>query len=199
MFIVLEGLDGAGTTTLCRRLSAWIEEHAQAVVQTFEPTDLPIGQLIRATLRQEADAPGRASLPWMFAADRSDHLARRIEPALREKQHVVCDRYMPSSLAYQALEVGMDRVWALNEGFRVPDLLVFLDIDVDTALTRISRRGGSLEVYERREHLERIARNYQEALSRLRDRGDRVVVIDGTLPIDEVSRAIRGLVEPLVA
>lgn len=189
-FIAIEGLDGAGTTTQVARLVARLTADGQPTHRTFEPSDLPVGKLIRASLRQDAAAPNRTTLPWLFAADRADHLDREVQPALDRGEHVVTDRYVPSSLAYQALEVEMDVVWTLNAHFRAPDLTLFVHVPVDVALERIGARNALREVYEKRDLLERVAANYETALTRLEARGDRIVRIDGTLPIDGVADAI---------
>jgi dTMP kinase len=151
---------------------------------------LVVGKLIRRVLRQEQGVPGRASLPWLFAADRSDHLLREIAPAIDQGTHVVTDRYVPSSLAYQALEIDMDRVWSLNADFRAPDLTVFLYIDVDVALDRIAGRGEDTEVYEQRDLLQRVAQNYTRAIDLLEAKGWPVVRIDASLPMDTIEMLI---------
>lgn len=189
-FVVIEGLDGAGTTTQVARLAARLRGADQAVVQTFEPTDGPIGRIARSVLRQEAGAPTRAALPWIFAADRADHLTRTVEPALLEGAWVVSDRYYHSSLAYQSLERPLEEVDALNRAFRAPDLTVFLTLDVDTCLDRISNRGGTREIYEVRDQLERIAGAYEKVNELLRGRGEAIVDIDASLSIDDVHDAV---------
>ncbi len=197
-FFVIEGLDGAGTTTQVDRLVQALRASGQSAHRTFEPSDLPIGRLVRSALRQEEGAPGRPALPWLFAADRSDHLDREVQPALDSGKHVVCDRYVPSSLAYQALEVDMDLVWQLNAHFRAPDLTFFVHVPVELGLKRIGARGEAREVYEKRELLERVAANYERALERLEARGDAIVRIDGSAAIDDVAQAIWTRVEPLI-
>ncbi len=117
-FIVLEGLDGAGTTTQAALLAEWLGARGE-VVQTREPTAGPIGRLIRSSLRAEPDSPAETSLPWLFAADRAEHLTRVIEPALARGAWVISDRYYHSSLAYQSLVQPLERLLALNP-FRAP-------------------------------------------------------------------------------
>ena len=197
-FIAVEGLDGAGTTTQVARLVARLEQAGHPTHQTFEPSDLPIGRMVRSVLRQETGAPGRPVLPWLFAADRSDHLDREVQPALTDGKHVVTDRYVPSSLAYQALEVDMDIVWSLNAHFRAPDLTVFVHVPFELGLERIGARGTEREVYEKRDLLERVAANYERALARLEARGDRIERIDGTASIEDVHEAIWAHTAPLV-
>ena len=198
LFISVEGLDGAGTTTQVARLVERLQAAGHPTHRTFEPSDLPIGRMIRSSLRQEEGAPGRPALPWMFAADRADHLDREVLPAMDRGEHVVTDRYVPSSLAYQALEVDMDIVWSLNAHFRAPDLTVFVHVPVDLGLERIGARGSDREVYEKRDLLERVAANYEQALQRLTDRGDRIERIDGSASIDDVHAAIWAHVTALL-
>lgn len=195
-FVVIEGLDGAGTTTQTARLVQHLTDRDEGVVATREPTARPIGQLIRKILRDEPDTPSRAALPWLFAADRCDHLASVIEPALGAGHWVVSDRYYPSSLAYQSIEQPLERVLALNEGFRVPDLTVFLSVPVLTCLDRIGGRAQR-EIFETRDRLELVEARYHAVMALLRARGEPIVYLDGTAPADEVTQQIIALVDLL--
>jgi dTMP kinase len=196
-FLVLEGLDGAGTTTQSERLVRRLHDRGLDVVRTAEPTDGPVGRLIRSTLRREPGAPSRGTLPWMFAADRADHLARLVEPALAAGSWVVSDRYLPSSLAYQSLDVPIELVDALNRAFRVPDLVLYVRVPVDVALARIGSRGAAREVYEERALLERVAVAYDAVMGRLGDRGWPIRTIDGAAGVDEVEAAVAAAVDGL--
>jgi dTMP kinase len=193
-FIVIEGLDGAGTTTQVERLVDTIRARGQAVLATREPTSGPIGRIIRQTLRAEPDAPAVATLPWMFAADRADHLSRTVDPALADGTWVVSDRYYHSSLAYQSLTLPLDDVLALNGMFRVPDVTVYLDVPVGVCLDRIERRGGEREIYEHRERLQLISRHYRTVIDTLWARGEPIVEIDATGTADEVQQRINKLI-----
>ena len=144
MFLVLEGLDGAGTTTQSERLAQALSARGE-VVLTREPTDGPVGRIIREVLRGDQRAPTVDTLPWLFAADRADHLTRKVEPALRRGAYVVSDRYYHSSLAYQSLTLPLEDVSALNS-FRSPHITFFLDVPVDECLARIGKRGGEREI-----------------------------------------------------
>lgn len=196
-FIVIEGLDGAGTTTQVRKLAAWFQSKGQTSHTTCEPSGGPIGRMIRQVLKQERGAPDRKVLPWMFAADRSDHLNREIEPCLQSGTHVISDRYYHSSLAYQSMEIPLDEVHALNRTFRTPDLTIFVRIDVDTAMERIEARGGQLEIFERREQLEQIAVHYDQVLTFLRGLGEPIIEVDGSRPIEVVFDNICTAIEAL--
>ncbi len=110
LFIVLEGVDGAGTTTLMHELVAHFRQQRRAVHGTCEPTAGPIGSLIRQALSRRfvvqgasgAGAPGWTTMALLFAADRQDHLQAEILPLLQDGVSVICDRYDLSSLAYQS-------------------------------------------------------------------------------------------------
>ena len=196
-FLVLEGLDGAGTTTQAARLADQLRSQGWGVVETCEPTDGPVGRLIRATLRRDEGAPAVATLPWMFAADRADHLARVVEPALAADRWVVSDRYLPSSLAYQSPDGDLALVDSLNRWFRVPDLTIFLDVPVEDCLARIAARGGVRDIFENRAQLERIAARYEAVREHLIRRGDPVAVVDGTPAADVVAKAVQAAVARL--
>ncbi|MCB9680155.1 MAG: dTMP kinase [Alphaproteobacteria bacterium] len=198
-FLVLEGLDGAGTTTQAAHLATWLRARGRGVVETREPTDGPVGRLIRATLRREEGAPAVSTLPWMFAADRADHLQRVVEPALASDRDVVSDRYRPSSLAYQSLELPLERVDALNRWFRAPDLLVFLDVPVEVCVARIVARGAAREVFEEQALLERIAAAYDRVLAHEQAAGVRVARVDGQGSVEAVAARVQAVVAALDA
>ena len=196
-FLVVEGLDGSGGTTQVGRLCRWLrEDRGQEVLQTCEPTDGPIGRLIRECLQQEGagGALGETVLPWLFAADRRDHLDRAIGPALAAGRWVVSDRYALSSLAYQSLAVGLDVVSALNATFPAPDLVLVLDLDPEVSLGRVLARGGTRERVEVLERLVEIRAAYQQAIARCRSRGDHIVEIDASGSPDQVEAAVREAV-----
>jgi dTMP kinase len=192
LFIVIEGLDGSGGSTQVRRLVDRLSAHS-----TREPSDGVVGRLIRSTLA-DPDGLDNTVLPALFAADRTDHLVREIEPALARGQHVVSDRYLHSSLAYQSLAMPLDQVFALNEGFRVPDLTVYLALDVDTCMARIDARGLDKDRFEKREQLQAISASYDRVLALLSERGDPIVRLDASQSIDQVEAALWAHVEPLL-
>ena len=194
-FVVIEGIDGAGTTTQVEQLTERLRARGIEVRSTFEPSSGPVGRQIRKALVRDPSAPSRAALPWLFAADRADHLDRVVEPALASGSWVVSDRYYPSSLAYQSLSLSLDYVHALNERFRAPDLLIFVRVDLDTALARIESRGGTRELFEERDRLAEISAQYDAVLQRLSSRGEAIAEVDGHRTIDEVAQAILAEVE----
>lgn len=190
-FIVIEGLDGSGGTTQVRLLSQALAAHA-----TREPTDGPIGKLIRQALADPMSL-GDGVLPYLFAADRKDHLERVIEPKLMGEVDVVSDRYYHSSLAYQSLAMPLDQVMALNASFRAPDLCIFLDLDVDSCLARIEARGQARDRFETKRQLEEISAQYGVVLAMLKQRGDRILVLDAAGSIPSIHKRILAAVEGL--
>lgn len=205
LFIVLEGIDGSGTTTQLDRLAQHLRSRGRPALATREPSTGPVGRLLReALLGQHLDPLGRPidgrAMALLFAADRRDHLAREIEPALASGTDVVSDRYLLSSLAYQAIEA--DRLWVqtLAEGVRVPDLTLLLDVPTAVAAERRRLAGRVDERYDADATLTRVAENYR----RLATAGvagmnlGPVALLDATGTVDAVARAVCARVDHLL-
>ncbi|MDO8186617.1 dTMP kinase [Conexibacter sp. JD483] len=192
-FIVLEGIDGAGTTTQAALLADALRERLGVAVElTREPTDGPLGRLLREALSGRAPLDP-VTLALAFAADRADHVHNPrtgIEAALAAGHWVVSDRYVLSSLAYnRGGAVTADWLTAINRHALAPDLTLFLVVDPQLALERIAARGGEPELFETREQLVAIDRAYRELI------GDGAVdgpllPLDGAAPVDEVAAAV---------
>lgn len=192
-FIVLEGLDGAGTTTQAEALAAALRAEGHRVLVTREPSDGPIGTLVRHALTGRLGLPGgrgplsAETLALLFAADRTDHLQAQVLPALERGEVVLCDRYVLSSLAYQGAELPMRWVEEINARAIPADLTLFLEVNARTAARRRAQRGGEKELFDDDRRQARIARQYLLAIRR-HGKAERVVRIDGSLPIEEVTR-----------
>jgi dTMP kinase len=196
-FIALEGLDGAGISTQTRRLAGRLDGAGVNYYCTREPTDGPIGSQIRLALtgRLHVDA---TTLALMFAADRSDHLHHAVSPRLDAGVHVVTERQVLSSLAYQGAQLG-DRDWVRainreNMRFLPPDLTVFLDVPPQTALDRIDAGRHARELFERADTLAATRAAFLDAMDGLRGEGHRFEIVDATQPIDAVEQRIAELV-----
>ncbi|MFB1482185.1 dTMP kinase [Corallococcus sp. RDP092CA] len=193
-FIVLEGLDGAGTTTQTERLASALRAEGRAVVTTREPSDGPVGTMLRQALTGRLGLPhGRGplaqeTLALLFAADRTDHLHARVLPALEQGQVVLCDRYVLSSLAYQGASLPMAWVDTVNAHAVSPDLTLFVGVDPKVAANRRAVRGGPAELFEADEAQRRIAKQYLKAIT-LRQKRERIVHIDGELSVEAVTDA----------
>jgi dTMP kinase len=188
-FVVLEGIDGSGTTTQAARLAASLRELGHSVVSTREPSDGPIGVLVRQALTRRLVGMSDRVLALLFAADRLDHLASVVEPALAEGKVVVSDRYVLSSLAYQGMRLPLAWVEALNAAARPADLTLFLEVDPRTAARRRHGRGGTEELFDADEVQRAVARAYGR-VARKHARAQRVARVDGRGAADEVAREI---------
>jgi dTMP kinase len=186
VFIAIEGLDGSGGTTQLARLADRLADGE--VVRTREPSAGPVGRLLREALA--GGELGDDVLPYLFAADRRDHLARTVLPALARGAVVLSDRYYLSSLAYQAPALGLGKVASLNEGFRAPDIHVLLLLPPEVCLARVQARGEPRERFETLERLRRIEQGYREAVELVRARGERVEAIDASGTPEEVHAAV---------
>lgn len=193
-FIVLEGIDGAGTTTqrsrLCDRLGQLGPVHP-----TAEPSSGPVGKLIRSLLSAQSDPVSPEAMALLFAADRRDHLAREVVPKLEAGVPVVSDRYAVSSMAYQSA-VGVDNDFILGanfggEGILRPDLTILVEVPIDVATQRRAARAGTVEIYDDAALQDLIALRYRGALRYLeQNRGWVCSVVDGSGCPDKVHEAI---------
>lgn len=195
LFIVLEGPDGAGISTQTALLRDALAVRGQRAFATKEPTNGPIGAVIRQALSHRLVYPpsepvGDEVTALLFAADRLDHLRADILPRLQAGTHVVCDRYRLSSYAYQGLTAGQEWVRALNSRAIPPDLTLFIDVPPEVSQQRIASRGGYVELYEAEERLRPIYSNYLSLIEELRREGEKIVTIVGTGAIEAVSAAI---------
>ena len=154
LFIVIEGIDGTGKSTQAKRLGEWLASQGREVVLSREPTAGPWGKKVR-----ESAATGRLSPEeelQYFLNDRRQHVEELIAPSLAAGKVVILDRYYFSTMAYQGAR-GFDpaEIRRKNEEFApVPDLLLIMDLDVDSALERIGARGDTANEFEKRENLQ---------------------------------------------
>ena len=163
-FIVFEGLDGCGKSTQLPRLAARLRKAGHRVRETREPYACPAGRRIRAMARSGKAVAPEQELAW-FVEQRSEHVRQVILPALGAGQVVLCDRYFPSTVAYQGAR-GLDArsILAENEArFPLPDLVLLLELPAQEGLARVRARGGPAEpVFEREDFLERVAARFEQ-------------------------------------
>jgi dTMP kinase len=197
-FIVLEGIDGSGTTTQAARLVAALRAAGHAVVGTREPSDGPIGVVLRQALTRRLVGLSDRTLALLFAADRLDHLASVVEPALAEGKLVVSDRYVLSSLAYQGMRLPLRWVETLNAAARPADLTLYLEVDPGTAARRRQGRGGREELFDADAVQRAVARAYGRVV-RKHTRAQRVARVNGRAAPDEVAREILSRVQAVLS
>lgn len=217
IFLVLEGIDGSGTTTQAARIATELRARrdARRVHVTREPSTGPIGSLIRLALtgRLALLEPTRAAaLALLFAADRLDHVAHEITPHVDAGDVVISDRYDLSSLAYQSTTASEGAsappgagappsmvAWIreLNRFARRPDATVVLDVSPDVAAARRAARGGDRELFDDEDLQRRLAEAYLRAEDLVP--GDRVIHIDGDRGAAPVTDEILAAIEPLLS
>ncbi|MDW8041757.1 MAG: dTMP kinase [Nitrososphaerota archaeon] len=185
--IAIEGIDGAGKTVNAKWVVDLINGMGLRSIYTREPTDGPIGRLLRSEVFSD---PHTDAL--LFAADRLHHLAQTIEPLLSEGVVVVSDRYVHSSIAYQGALTG-DRAWVeeLNRFARRPDLAIYLDVDPVIGLSR--KPSDRPTKFERVEVLEKVRNLYLE----LCEEGE-LLRIDARRDLSEVRKDLVKAIEDLL-
>jgi len=204
-FITLEGPDGSGKTTAARHLAEWLRSRGVDALLTGEPGGTPLGDEIRRIVlhhRGVADDLNPRADALLFAAQRAQHVARTIRPALERGEWVVCARYADSSLAYQGAGYGIDeeamrQLQAFATDGLAPHLTILIDVPVEVGLGR-KRRG----LWNRFEDTEGAAffEAVRAAYLRLAAADpDRFRVVDGSGRVPEVDEAIQALIEPLLA
>ena len=200
--IVLEGLDGAGTTTQAHRLVAQLTREGRAAHVTREPSDGPVGKLIREMLGGSHAIAGQklsqGTFGLLFAADRMDHLQREVEPAIARGDTVVSDRWYHSSLAYQG--TGADRDWiaSLNARARRPELTIFLQVRPEIAAKRRADAKRREELFEDLEMQREVEAGYRATIAELRAAGEHIETLDGEQSEDAVADAIAAAVRRFI-
>lgn len=200
LFIAFEGGEGSGKTTQSRLLAIWLRDQGFDVVQTREPGSTKVGMRLRAILLDAAHQGLSArSEALLYSADRAEHVEKVIRPALQRGALVVTDRYIDSSLAYQGAGRALDssEVAKLNEwatGGLLPDLTVLIDVPPSIGLTRFASPADRIEA-EPLEFHERVRREFRALAAAA---PDRYLVVDGTLPQEEVSRIIQDHVREIL-
>jgi dTMP kinase len=208
-FIVLEGVDGAGTTTHTKLLGDALRAMHVPVHLSAEPSGGPIGSLLRLMLtgRVVSSGVGSGARPpaWnamalLFAADRVDHLESELLPNLREGLTVVCDRYDHSSVAYQSLTGGGTEAIAwlreINVHARRPDLTIVLDVLPEVAAERRRRRRGGAELFDNDDLQKRLCEFYTGLERYFPD--ERIVHVDSAGEVADVAARVLAQVKPLL-
>lgn len=193
-FIVFEGIDGSGTTTLQKRVSERLLHCNICHRCDAEPTSSAVGRRIRSILQtgNPTDLLYNTALTALFSLDRAVHLygSDGIIAAAAKGTAVLCDRYLFSTAAYQGIFGNIEETLSFNETFPLPEYLFFLELPVRTALQRIENRGQKKEVYETAEYLERIARNYRTVIGRFAGSGMKIITLDAGLSPETLEKQV---------
>ena len=206
MFITFEGIEGCGKTTQVKRFAKKLKGLGIPLITTFEPGGTRIGKDIRKIL---LDSRNKNLSPLteliLYAADRAQHVEELIKPALDEGKWVICDRFFDATVVYQGIARGQDMelIRALNEqatqGIQ-PDITFLLDCPVDMGLHRALERNEA-QSQKGQDRFEREAIEFHRAvregyLDLARKNQNRFVIVDATLPKDEVEKKIFQHMEP---
>lgn len=193
LFIVLEGLDGSGTTTQAELLRTYLGKKGYKVEQTAEPSNNLIGGLIRGILTRQWHL-NPIGLQLLFAADRAHHLESFVLPALEKKQVIISTRYFFSSLAFGALD--LDRKWLaeINKNFLIPDISFFIDTNPAECLRRIAKARIKREFFEERKKLGKVQKEYDKLVQKY----PRFHKIDGNRKEEEVFGEIKKIIDKFI-
>ncbi|MBE7410841.1 MAG: dTMP kinase [Leptospiraceae bacterium] len=184
-FIVFEGLDGCGKTTVSKKICEYLQNKNIPSIWSKEPTDFPTGKKIRNFLKGEIDLSPEQEIQ-SFLDDREVSVSKIISPNLEKNINVILDRYYYSTAAYQSSkDYPAKKVLERNleKKFPIPDLVLFLDISPEESLKRIEKRlnlGEKKERFETIQQLTIIRQSYKEVLP------PSVVIIDATKSLEEV-------------
>jgi dTMP kinase len=181
ILIAIEGIDGSGKSTLAHNVSTCLSQQGFDTTLTREPGASELGKEVRKLIQTQIIPLSAKAIYLLFAADRAQHFAELIIPALEQKKLIISDRMCDSSLAYQGYGNGLDleMIRTLNRWTMdaiVPDITIFVRIPVEVALERAKKRG-KLSAYEQRTgFLHRVADGFEELY---KNRSD-VIIVDGT-------------------
>jgi dTMP kinase len=202
LFVTLEGGDGSGKSTQAALLEEWLVGLGNTVVRTREPGGTEFGVEVREIVLHSRGFITPRAEALLYAADRAQHIATKVRPALERGDIVIQDRYIDSSVAYQgsgrvlgSAEIRSLSIWATED--LVPDLTVLIDLDESSARARLDsdqKRFDRLEA-EKDDFHKRVRQSF---LSIAAAEPDRFIVVDGTLAPREIARQIRVRLEPLL-
>ena len=199
-FIVLEGIDGSGKSTQAKKISEYLIDQGHKVYTTFEPTDSPIGKMIRDIFSHRMEGDQRV-IAALFAADRLDHLLNSkngILSKLRDGYIVITDRYYLSSYAYHSVH-DIDLEWVIQANALSAELLrpyvnIYIDISPELSLQRLKDGRTHVEMYETMENLTKVHRQYQVVFDRVKNE-ENIIQIDGNRSSNEVAEDIIEVVD----
>lgn len=206
LYVAFEGIDGAGKTVQTELLEKYLKGKGTETVVTFQPRrEGPVGALIDSILKGKVKVPS-ASLQFLYTADRIiDHLYH-LEPALKEGKVVISHRCMWSNLPYGLLDKHMvdydsneariidvaHGLFSLYHQFIIPDITFYLRISAETGIERLQKKHTGLELYEKKDKMEKVAKGYEWEIKRF---PDEFVVLDGEKRPEDVSKEVIEHVE----
>jgi len=201
LFIVVEGIDGSGKTTQIELLKNKFKSANRKVIETAEPTDGPIGSLVRNIMKGRVQTD-QSTIAALFAADRLDHISNPVNGLLtkmEEGNNIICSRYYFSNYAFQSEYVPIDwlvNINSLSKTYLKPDLTFYINVDPKVCIERISTGRSEVEMYE---NLEKLTSTHDAFLRHFKDfeEGESIHLIDGQQSVEDISAEIWKIVENL--
>ena len=197
VFITFEGVDGCGKTTICKRVANYLKKSGEKITVTKEPTNTWLGDAVRQSYKVKTSPYTEA---FLFLADRATH-TDWIRRKLAQGRHVFSDRYIDSTVAYQAtllhqqlggpMEEYRDWLLSVNKAIILePQLTLLFDVDPKESLKRLTRRSERSK-FERLRNLKLVRENYLA----IAERESRIQVIDAGKPFKEVYLEVLGIIK----
>lgn len=203
LFIALEGIDGSGKSTQTKLLTEQLASQGHKVYSTFEPTNSPIGSILRNILKGSMKADYR-TIAGLFVADRLNHLLNEedgIVKKLEEGFTVITDRYYFSSYAYQGAHVNIDWVIQANSmsaDILRPDVNIFIDVSPEISIQRLHSSRDNIDIFENLESLKLVRSKYMEAFDKLKSQ-ENIFIVDGNRSTDLIAKDIWAEVSGRIA
>ncbi|MCK4800289.1 dTMP kinase, partial [Candidatus Parcubacteria bacterium] len=193
-FIVIEGLDGAGSSTQVIRVANFLKERNKKIHITKEPTNSLIGGLIRGQLTGDWKSSPEC-LQLLFAADRAHHLDKELIPLLKRGINVISDRYFFSTIAFGSTEIK-DKEWLINinDRFIIPDLTILVKVSPKICIKRIKGSRFQIELFEKEKKLQKTWENYKKLVEEF----DNIKIVNGERKVEEISYEIINLIEKVI-
>ena len=201
-FIAFEGIDGSGKSTQVKLLSEKLKQEGFKIYTTFEPTDSPIGSVIKNIFRHRIEADHR-TIAGLYVADRLDHLLNKTNGILKKTEEgytVITDRYYFSSYAYQGTHMSLDWVIqanSLSAELLRPDLTIFIDVPPEVSMQRLSEGRDMIQLYESLENLHNVRAKYFEAFDKLKN-DENIFIVDGNRSFEDIFNDVWNKVFPLL-
>jgi dTMP kinase len=198
-FIVFEGVEGCGKTSQMQLCQEWLQSLGISVLLTREPGGTELGLDIRRLLLEKAENKpiGELTELLLYAADRAQHIEQELKPNLATGKHVLCDRYIESTIAYQGYGRGlnMSLIEQLNDiatGGLQSDLTIWLDVDVEVGLARKLGSQAALDRIEQEAIAfhQRVQQGYAQLAAAY---PERIIPIDGSLSKEEVHQIVQRI------
>lgn len=202
-FLAFEGIDGSGKSTQIKRLGTYLRDIGHKVYITCEPTDSPIGRMIRDIFNHRMEGDQRV-IAALFVADRLNHLLNSKDGILKKIEEgytVITDRYYLSSYAYHSIH-NIDLDWviqanSLSSDLLKPDLHLFIDIDPEVSMHRLASGRQNIEMYETLDNLKKVQKQYYEVIKKV-EPYEIIKMVNGNDTVDNVFDEILKQVIPLI-